>query len=95
MTSECCHLIFLFQALFYKTSSTSLKFSTTAFVKTGVYAAEQIFANAEKSGAAKKDYVVAYLEKKGYKVNVHILADDLNNMIEAAVYQMNEEKKGE
>ena len=66
-----------------------------AIVKTAVYAAEQIFANAEKSGEAKKDYVVAYLETKGYKVNVNVLSDDLNNMIEAFVYQMNEEKKGE
>lgn len=63
-----------------------------ALVKTAVYAAEQIFANVEKAGDAKKDCVVAYLEKKGYKVNVNILEDDLNNMIEAAVYQMNAEK---
>ena len=57
------------------------------WVKKGVHAAEQL----EKAGKItlpKKIYVVEYIQDKGFDIT----EDDLNNMIEAIVYELNIEK---
>lgn len=55
------------------------------WVEIAVAAAEQLYESTE--GAAKKDYVLAYLTEKGYSVD----ADDLENAIEAAVLKLHSE----
>lgn len=56
-----------------------------AWVKTAVAAAEQTIADGNK----KKAYVIAFLEAKGYTVDLEDMSDELDAMIEAAVYALN------
>lgn len=55
------------------------------WVKVGVEAAEQIF-NYESAGKEKKQYVLAFLESKGFSID----PVEINNLIESAVYQLND-----
>ena len=54
------------------------------WIKTAVEAAEQIFVGRGR-GEEKKNYVLCWLEE----YNIEIDEDKLNAMVEAAVYQMN------
>lgn len=62
-----------------------------AIVKSAVLAAEQI--PIFTLGEDKKAYVVAFLARKGYTVNMDDVGDELNVLIEAAVYELNREQK--
>lgn len=53
-------------------------------VSIAVQAAEQIF-NLPKMGEQKKDYVMDYIQSKGYNIS----REDLNVYIEAAVNELN------
>lgn len=57
-----------------------------AWVKIAVSAAEQIF-KGDKRGEEKKQYVLDFLEKNGFSVDM----DAVNAAIEAAVKQLNSE----
>lgn len=57
--------------------------SLKKWVKVAVQAAEMIYSTAG-SGATKKQYVIDYLNSKGYTVDT----DTLNNLIEAAVLEL-------
>ena len=57
------------------------------WVKIAVEAAEMIFKETGM-GAEKKQYVVDFLEQHGYTIDF----DELDNMIEAAVLELNNEK---
>lgn len=54
------------------------------WVAIAVHAAEQMF-NAEGQGKEKKQYVIDFLTKKGLKIS----AEELDKLIEAAVFEMN------
>ncbi|MHB1151378.1 MAG: phage holin, LLH family [Eubacteriales bacterium] len=62
-----------------------------ALVKNAVFAAEQI--SEYTFGEDKKEYVVNFLARKGYRVNIDDVGDELNVLIEAAVYELNKEQK--
>lgn len=67
--------------------SESNQVNLAKLVKTAVLAAEQI---AELTGSEeKKAYVINFLKRKGYIVNTDDLGDELNALIEAAVYELN------
>ncbi len=55
------------------------------WVKVGVEAAEQIL-NYESAGEEKKQYVLNFLESKGFSID----PVEINNLIESAVYQLND-----
>lgn len=57
------------------------------WVEIAVAAAEQLYESTD--GAAKKNYVLAYLQGKGITVN----AEDVENAIEAAVLKLHNELK--
>jgi hypothetical protein len=67
--------------------STNNQAKLTALVKTAVSAAEQI--SELTLSEEKKTYVVEFLARKGYKVNTDDIGDELNALIEAAVYELN------
>ena len=54
-----------------------------AWVRIAVYAAEQIFVGSGK-GTAKKEYVYAFLESKGFKID----EDSIDNLIESSVLEL-------
>ncbi len=56
-------------------------------VKTAVAAAEQLYKGSGR-GEDRKAHVLAFLEKKGYTANM----DDIENMIEAAVFHLDDQK---
>ena len=58
-----------------------------ALVKMAVDAAEQIFGAGK--GKEKKQFVIEYFKSKGYTLDTNIISDELNAMIEAAVYKLN------
>ena len=58
------------------------------WAKVAVKAAEQMI-KGDKRGAERKQYVIEYLEKKGYKLDV----DKVEALIESLVYSLNQEKK--
>lgn len=60
------------------------------WVKIGVSAAEQIFKGANR-GAEKKAYVINFLKEKGFEVDAATVNNTINNIVEAAVKQMNSE----
>ena len=63
-------------------------FDTLAmWVEIGVYAAEQLFGSG--AGVKKKEYVLNFLEEKGYSVNV----SEIENLIEAEVKRLSEALK--
>lgn len=57
--------------------------SLKKWVKVAVQAAEMIY-NTSGTGATKKQYVIDYLNSKGYTVDT----ETLNNLIEAAVLEL-------
>ena len=57
--------------------------SLKKWVKVAVQAAEMIY-NTSGTGATKKQYVIDYLNAKGYTVDT----ETLNNLIEAAVLEL-------
>ena len=59
----------------------------SAWVKIAVSAAEQIYKGVGR-GEEKKEYVLNWLAEKGIKID----ADELDAMIESAVYELNEPK---
>ena len=59
-------------------------------VKTGVYAAEQIFGS--KQGAEKKAYVIDLLAKEGYILDIDNVSAAVDAMIEAMVKELNMEQ---
>lgn len=62
------------------------------WVRVAVNAAEQIFSN-PKMGTTKKEYVLKFLQEKGFNVS----ETDLDTLIEAAVKELNiiQEKVGQ
>lgn len=60
------------------------------WVEIAVEAAEQLYAGSGR-GAEKKAYVIQFLQKKGYTVDM----EAIENMIEAAVYNLPLKLKGE
>jgi LL-H family phage holin len=69
---------------YIKTKVSTEQFETIkSWVKVAVQAAEMIFTETGM-GAAKKEYVIEYLNTKGYKLDT----DTLNNLIEAAVLEL-------
>lgn len=62
-----------------------------ALVRMAVDAAEQIFGAGK--GKEKKQYVIEYLNSKGLTVDTNVVSDELNAMIEAAVYELTKEKE--
>lgn len=62
-----------------------------ALVKMAVDAAEQIFGAGK--GTEKKQFVIDYLASKGLTVDTNVLSDELNAMIEAAVFELNSKKE--
>jgi SOS response regulatory protein OraA/RecX len=54
-----------------------------SWIDIAVNAAEKIFTET-KAGAAKKQYVLNFLESKGYSIN----SDEIDNMIESAVNKL-------
>lgn len=64
-----------------------------SIVKIAVRAAEQIFKTTHPEGGAgaeKKEYVLRYLEDLGYLVD----CEEINMMIENAVYEINQAVRG-
>lgn len=59
------------------------------WVTIAVKAAEQIYAGTGR-GEEKKKYVVAFLQAKGFKIDF----DSIDNMIEAAVYELSQTLDG-
>ncbi len=59
------------------------------WVSIAVSAAEQIFKDVQKAGKLKKEYVLAFLNQKGFNIN----EDELDAMIEAAVLELNKLKE--
>lgn len=57
------------------------------WVKVAVEAAEQIFVN-PKTGAVKKSYVIEFLHTVLCDLKIEISEEQLNNIIEAAVYEL-------
>ena len=57
------------------------------WVKIAVNAAEQIFSQ-PGMGEEKREYVISFFEERGYTVDI----DTLQNLIEAAVLELNREK---
>lgn len=57
-------------------------------VNIAVHAAEQIYKNVEKSGILKKTHVIKSLAEKGYIIDIEAVSDDMNNLIESAVYEL-------
>ena len=55
-------------------------------VKTGVYAAEQLF-NSDQ-GAQKKKYVIDLLASQGFIVDTDLIEPEINAMIEAVVREL-------
>lgn len=55
------------------------------WISIAVTAAEQIYTGSGK-GAEKKAYVIEFLQSKGYTAAVNVISDELNALIEAAVY---------
>lgn len=55
-----------------------------SWAKIGVAAAEQLYKGAGR-GEQKKNYVLDFLQEKGYNISVQ----EVNNAIEAAVQQLN------
>lgn len=60
------------------------------WVTIAVEAAEMIYTGTGR-GQEKKEYVLAFLNSKGYKLDT----ESINNMIEAAVLKLQSEIKGE
>ena len=60
-------------------------------VKTGVYAAEQLF-NSDQ-GKEKLEYVINYLAERGYIVDPEKISDPLRAMIEAIVRELHIEQE--
>ncbi len=58
-----------------------------AWVGIAVAAAEQLWKGREKAGEDKKRYVLEFLEKKGFTINM----DELDAMIEAEVLRLSGE----
>lgn len=61
--------------------------SLSTWVDVAVLAAEQILGAG--AGAAKKQYVINFLNSRGYTVN----SDELDNMIEASVHKLTNQLK--
>ncbi len=59
-------------------------------VQVAVSAAEQIAQLTESTD--KKMYVVDFLKRKGYTVNADDIGDEINALIEAAVYELNQKQ---
>lgn len=59
-------------------------------VKTGVYAAEQLY-NSDQ-GKEKREYVINFLKEHGYVVDPEKIEDPLRVMIEAAVRELHLEQ---
>lgn len=57
------------------------------WVSIAVAAAEQLY-NGQGRGAEKKEYVMSFLRSKGYTVDVGAMADAIDALIEAAVYEL-------
>ena len=74
-----CFLIPLLREKFSADRLTTIR----TWVRIAVHAAEQLFVGSGR-GAEKKAYVAAFLDGKGFRVDM----DDLNNMIEAAVLDL-------
>lgn len=55
-------------------------------VKTGVYAAEQLY-NSDQ-GKEKREYVISFLKEHGYTVNPETIEDPVRAMIEATVKEL-------
>lgn len=55
------------------------------WIAVAVSAAEQIYSGPGR-GAEKKEYVLAFLESKGYRLDASGVLDSINALIEAAVY---------
>ena len=76
-------LVTAFLIPYIKAKLTTEQLSTLiTWVDIGVSAAEQLFNSSE--GEAKKQYVLNFLESKGYKV----YSDEIDKMIEAAVNEL-------
>ena len=76
-------LVTAFLIPYIKAKLTTEQLSTLiTWVDIGVSAAEQLFNSGE--GEAKKQYVLNFLESKGYKV----YSDEIDKMIEAAVNEL-------
>ena len=83
-------LITAFVIPYIKAKFTAEQLSTlTKWVDVGVSAAEQIF-SISGQGDAKKQYVLNFLESKGYTVNT----DEVDTLIEAAVNKLAGALKG-
>ena len=83
-------LITAFVIPYIKAKFTAEQLSTlTKWVDVGVSAAEQIFSISHQ-GDAKKQYVLNFLESKGYTVNT----DEVDTLIEAAVNKLTGALKG-
>ncbi len=59
-------------------------------VQVAVSAAEQIAQLTDSED--KKTYVVDFLKRKGYFVNTDDIGDEINALIEAAVYELNQKQ---
>ena len=59
------------------------------WTKIAVATAEMIY-KSPKAGAQKKAYVIEFLSKKGYKLDL----ESVNNLIESAVYELTGVKRG-
>lgn len=77
-------LISTFLVPYIKTRLTNEQLGTVKFwVNVAVKAAEMIYTGSGL-GTKKKEYVVAFLNEKGFKLNT----DELDNLIEAAVLEL-------
>lgn len=78
-------LITTFLIPYIKTKIGEQKFNEIKdWVRIAVSAAEMIYTGPGR-GAEKKEYVIQYLNSKGYSLDV----DSINNLIEAAVLELN------
>ncbi|MHB1154028.1 MAG: phage holin, LLH family [Eubacteriales bacterium] len=70
--------------------SESNQIKLVKLVQVAVSAAEQIAQLTESTD--KKMYVVDFLKRKGYTVNADDIGDEINALIEAAVYELNQKQ---
>lgn len=84
-------LVSVFLIPYLKTKVTSEQLDTIKFwVNIAVEAAEMIY-NGEGRGAEKKQYVIDFLNTKGFTLNT----SEINNIIEAAVLELKQTQKEE
>ncbi|MHB1154067.1 MAG: phage holin, LLH family [Eubacteriales bacterium] len=70
--------------------SESNQIKLVKLVQVAVSAAEQIAQLTDSED--KKTYVVDFLKRKGYFVNTDDIGDEINALIEAAVYELNQKQ---